>query len=123
MRVQALLVVLAVVSVARANGQSTAGTCPPRDTVYSLVPADTARGFQWASPAVIQTPPPEFRGMAEVRMLVTAEGRVLAESTTVLGASAGDSSVLARAVRAFRFHPAAWHGCSISSWFSMKFRR
>ena len=124
MRTPTFLLVAVLIPVWHLRGQSANRTCPPRDTVYALAPADSGRDFKVASPAVIQTPPPEFHGGADVHMLITADGSVVADSTRVLGASsAQDSAVLARAVRSYRFHPATMHGCSIAAWYTMKFRR
>ena len=123
MRTPTALLVAVLIPVCHLRGQSVNGTCPPRDTVYASTPADSGRDFKVASPALIRTPPPDFHGGADVHMLITADGRVVGDSTRVLGASAQDSAVLARAVRSYRFHPATIRGCSIATWYAMKFRR
>ena len=124
MRTPTVLLVAVLIPVCHVRGQSVNPTCPPRDTVYAITPADSGQDFKVASPAVLQTPPPEFHGRADVHMLITADGRVVGDSTRVLGASsAQDSAVLARAVRSYRFHPATIRGCSVAAWYAMKVRR
>lgn len=124
MRTPTVLLVAVLIPVCYVTGQSANRTCPPRDTVYALAPSDSGRDFKVASPAVIQTPPPEFHGGADVHMLIAADGRVVGDSTRILGASsAQDSAVLARAVRSYRFHPATIRGCSVAAWYAMKVRR
>ena len=124
MRMPVLLLVAVLAPAFQASGQTPNGACPSRDTVYTIAPADSGQGFKLASPAAIRTPPPEFHGGAQVNMVITAEGNVVADSTKVLGAaSERDSSALARAVRSYRFRPATLRGCQVSSWYSMTFRR
>src|SRR6185437_9611022 len=77
MRTPTVLLVAVLIPVCYVTGQSANRTCPPRDTVYALAPADSGRDFKVASPAVIQTPPPEFHGGADVHMLIAADGRVV----------------------------------------------
>ena len=118
-----LLLLLAMAPVAQSRAQA-ARSCPANDSIYTLVAADTLRGFRFTSPSLVHTPPAEYRGVAEVRMLVNPRGSVVAESTKVVGAaSARDSSLLATMVASFRFYPATLYGCGINSWFSMRFNR
>ena len=107
-----------------ATRAQSATPCPRPDSAFTLVPADTARGFRTPSPSVTILPAREFRGHAEVHVLVMATGRVLKDSTKVLGASSTqDSLLLASASAGFKFYAARYLSCSISAWFVYTVRR
>lgn len=97
--------------------------CPRPDSGFTLVPADTLRGFSLPALAVSVLPPQEFRGSGEVLLLVDAQGAVLRDSTKIRGAaSREDSLLLAQSSAGARFHPARYQSCPISAWFTYQVR-
>jgi hypothetical protein len=123
MKTQVTLLLVSLCCSGRAQAQFSPG-CPGNDTVYTLVRADTARGFRLVSPAYLIFPPRDFHGGADARVLVDARGNVMPDSTKIIGAdSQRDSSILASSVVAARFHPATHNGCSVRAWYTFHVKR
>ncbi len=102
---------------ATAHAQA-AAPCPRSDSAFALVAADTARGFHLPALTAAALPPREFRGRAEVHLLVTPAGRVMPDSTKISGVSSREDSLrLAASAAGFRFKGATYLSCGISAWF------
>ena len=97
--------------------------CIGNDTVYTLAEMDTFARFHPPSALVIVLPSNGFRDSAEVRALVDAHGRVVADSVKVIGAtSQRDSLALTSTIHAARFRPATLGDCAVRAWVAWRVR-
>jgi hypothetical protein len=143
LRVAAALALVALVAACPPPPPNATRTAPPRPDTWRgptrpdsdcraefPAPVDSGTpGLQRAAPTALVLPPApvprEARGETfVVHILVAASGAVIGDSTRIEPSvpTVAFNEAYRRAIAKYRFHPALYQGCAVTSWYSMQVR-